>query len=213
VQTGTAPFAPAHPPAYPQPRQARAARSDVGARRHDAGLTRPAGGPLSRPARHDRLSPLQGTRATHTWQYVRAHPLLPASTGGSPRRSRAHVALEISLLLTTARLWPESRRNRTEHQLSSGHRSWSSLQATPGQGTVHAVRYGRAVTVSSSAHQGPDYLESHLRAGGPRTVCAGLSTKTPFNGSGTAFRYESLVPGVASNGVLHVGLRAPGPDR
>jgi len=138
------------------------------------------------------LSFAQNNTGDHAKPLVRPQPgphpsAVPRDPGGHGTPSTAQHA---TLVTRT----PSG--TRTEYQLSSGRRVLEATQATPGRGTVHAVRYGSAVTGVVERPIKAGYLSRTYVQGG-HVLYARVYRQNTFQRFGHAFRYESLVPAVA----------------
>jgi hypothetical protein len=78
---------------------------------------------------------------------------------------------------------------------SSGHQVHETTRATPGHGTLHAVRYGHAVTGVVEHPIKSGYLSRTYVQGG-RVLYARVYRQNTFQRFGHAFSYERLVPAI-----------------
>ena len=85
---------------------------------------------------------------------------------------------------------------RIEHRLSGGHRFLEATQEMPGRGTLHAVRYGTALTGVVEHPTRSGYLSRTYVQGG-RVLYARVYRQHTFQRFGRAFSYERLVPSIA----------------
>jgi len=97
-----------------------------------------------------------------------------------------------------------------EHQLSSGHRVLETTQATSGSSTLHAVRYGSALT---------GFVEHPIKAGyvsrtyvqGGHVLYARVYRQNTFQRFGHTFSYENLVPAIAFSTAYYAWAARPWP--
>lgn len=92
-----------------------------------------------------------------------------------------------------------TRNGMVEHRLTSGHRVFETTQTLPGRGTLHAVRYGTALTgVVEHPMMKSGYLSRTYVQGG-RILYARVYHRNTFQRFGHAFAYERLVPAIGFN--------------
>jgi hypothetical protein len=164
--------------------------------------------PSSGPHGTTGYPPVQGAlgNSPTPGQQVGSAPVPRQYGGGSPRVLGAHITPSTAQHATLVTRTPTG--TRTEHQLSSGRRVLETTQATPGRGTVHAVRYGSAVTGVVERPIKAGYLSRTYVQGG-HVLYARVYRQNTFQRFGHSFRYESLVPAVAFNTAYYAWAARP----
>jgi hypothetical protein len=130
--------------------------------------------------------------ATHSAVTPAPHNATPSVTGRMSRplpssQAQPHHAVAVSRTAGGTRI---------EHQLTSGHRVLESTRQAPGNGTLHAVRYGNSLTGVVEHPMKAGYLSRTYVQGG-HVLYARVYHRNTFQRFGRAFSYEALVPGVA----------------
>jgi hypothetical protein len=118
---------------------------------------------------------------------------LRASRSSRRLPARALATLVLTVIATSSIAQPT---HRIEHRLSNGRSFLEATQAAPGRGTLHAVRYGKALTGVVEYPTKSGYLNrTYVQAG--HVLYARVYRRNTYQRFGHAFSYETLVPGIA----------------
>jgi len=99
---------------------------------------------------------------------------------------------------------------RAEQRLSGGTRVLESTRQVVGRGTVHAIRYGNAVSGVVEHTVRPGYVSRTYVRGG-RVLYARVYQQHVFQRFGRTFTYQSVVPSVAFSPAYYAWAARPWP--
>jgi hypothetical protein len=119
--------------------------------------------------------------------------------GGPPSTAHARPAPAVRGSFGQPPMSGTYRNGMVEHRLASGHRVFETTQSLPGRGTLHAVRYGTALTGVVERPMLKSGYSSRTYVQGGRIQYARVYRRNTFQRFGHAFAYESLVPAIGFN--------------